>query len=187
MIKYLPLVFLFSCGIDREVNRLSNEDAQLVESYKELYETHQVQLNSSNESGEKLTLCLRFVDNIHKQPVSGKSIHFYHADINGNYNPTVSGDESTARLSGQAITDNKGRILLQTTLPGDYGSSSDNRHIHTTVFGARPEAYDIHFKQYTDHLGAQFINGSDQHFLADLKKDSEDNLIAILTIEVKNP
>ena len=56
-----------------------------------------------------------------------------------------------------------------------------------TVFGAKPEAYDIHFKQYTGKMGKNFISGSDQHFLADLKKDEDEKLIAFLTIEVKNP
>ena len=70
---------------------------------------------------------------------------------------------------------------------GDYGSSADNRHIHTTVFGAQPEAYDIHFKQYTGVMGKRFVKNSDQHFLADLKRSADGSLIGFLTIEVKNP
>ena len=35
-------------------------------------------------------------------------------------------------------------------------------------------------------MGRNFISGSDQHFLADLKKDEEETLITFLTIEVKN-
>ena len=92
-----------------------------------------------------------------------------------------------ARISGTAQTDSMGRVFLETILPGDYGSSADNRHIHTTVFGAKPEGYDIHFKQYTSWMGKNFADSSDQHFIADLKRDNNGFLIAFLTIEPKNP
>ena len=75
---------------------------------------------------------------------------------------------------------------VQTILPGDYGSSADNRHIHTTISDAHPEAYDIHFKQYTGSMGSNFISGSDQHFLADLKQTPDGILVAFVTIEAKN-
>ena len=96
-------------------------------------------------------------------------------------------DESSARLNGSAITDNKGQIYVETILPGDYGDSDDNRHIHTTVFGAKPEAYDINIKQYITYMGKNFTEGSDQHFLADLRMTKDSTLVCFLTIEVKNP
>ena len=144
-----------------------------------------MQITNSDEPGESLILCLTFVEKDSGNPLSDQRVHFYHTNTNGEYNPSVANDESTARLGGSAMTNSKGQILVQTILPGDYGSSADNRHIHTTVFGARPEAYDIHFKQYTEGLGRNFIDGSDQHFLADLKRNSEGALITFLSIEVK--
>ncbi len=113
-------------------------------------------------------------------------IHLYHTSAAGEYKPTDPNDESTARLNGTVLTDEKGRVFVQTILPGDYGRSADNRHIHTTVKDARPEAYDIHFKQYTGKMGSRFINRSDQHFLADLKQTKDSLLVAFLTLEVKN-
>jgi protocatechuate 3,4-dioxygenase beta subunit len=177
---------LASCGIDRTIVFLTDMEEKTLSIFSQLNETHQVQIGDENEVGEKLTLCLTFVDKESNEPLLNQRVHFYHANVNGEYQPSVVNDESTARLNGEAITDDQGRIYLKTTLPGDYGSSKDNRHIHTTVFGAKPEAYDIHFKQYTTYMGSRFSKSSDQHFLADLKKD-DDVLIAFLTIEVKNP
>ena len=187
MHKVLVLLFIFGCQVDRDMTNLSADDINILSRYAEMSKTHQVQLSDNDEPGQPLTICLHFVDKDDKKALANRRIHFYQADVNGNYNPSVSGNESTARLNGEAITNENGNILMKTVLPGDYGSSTDNRHIHTTVFGAKPEAYDIHFRQYTGHMGANFINGSDQHFLVDLKKDSQNNLVGFLTIEVKNP
>ncbi|WP_436517689.1 hypothetical protein [Ekhidna sp. To15] len=187
MIKYLPFLFLFACGIDRDIPELTKIELTKLQEYTRMDPVHRVQISDDFESGESLLLCLRFVDLSSREPLNNQIIHFYHADADGEYRPTIPGDETTARLSGDAVTDVEGQVFLKTTLPGDYGSSSDNRHIHTTVFGATPAAYDIHFKQYTGFMGARFIDGSDQHFLAYLKKDARGNLVSFLTIEVKNP
>lgn len=186
MAKFIPLIFLLACGVDREINSLSNNDIQILDEFAQMNAENHLRLAPPDEPGEPLLLCLRFVNKETQQALPSKRIHFYHADASGEYNPTIPGDESTARLNGEAITDKKGRIFLMTTLPGDYGSSDDNRHIHTTVFGARPEAYDIHFKQYCGFMLTRFVKDSDHHFLADLKLDSRNNLVAFLTIEVKN-
>ncbi len=86
------------------------------------------------------------------------------------------------------MTNEKGQLYLETILPGDYGSSADNRHIHTAVSGAKPEAYDIFFKQYSGGgPGAFLSSGNDQMFTADLKKTTDNTLVSFLTIEVKNP
>ena len=120
-----------------------------------------------------------------KNQLSNQKVEFYHTSSSGNYEPTNTDDDSIARLNGTAITDHKGRIYIETILPRDYGSSKDNRHIHTTVVGAKPEAYDIHFKQYTTYMGKNFSEGSDQYFLADLKMTFDSILVSFLIIEVK--
>ncbi len=136
--------------------------------------------------GERLSLCLTFVSKETGEPFQNQEIKLYHTSAAGEYEPRIANDETTARLNGSAITNADGKIFVQTILPGDYGSSPDNRHIHTTVSGAKPEAYDIHFKQYTGGMGLNFISGSDQHFLADLKHSEDSTLVAFLTIELKN-
>ncbi len=178
---------LCQCSIDRTIISITEIEEQSLVVYQNLEKGHKSHIAGKNEPGEKLLLCLTFVNKSDKNELPGQIVHFYHASSIGNYEPTNMDDESTARLNGTAVTDEQGRIYIETILPGDYGSSSDNRHIHTTVVKAKPEAYDIHFKQYTTVMGKRFSKGSDQHFLADLKMTDEGHLVAFLTIEVKNP
>ncbi|MEQ9405311.1 MAG: hypothetical protein RIM99_17110 [Cyclobacteriaceae bacterium] len=185
MLKYLiPLFLLCSCGIDRTISPVNSSESDLLSIFRQLPDEHKVKIADDDEPGERLTLCLTFVEKETSKPVSNQEVLFYHTSSGGEYQPTDPSDESTARLNGRARTDTEGRIYVETILPGDYGSSPDNRHIHTTVFGAHPEAYDIHFKQYTGFMGKNFISGSDQHFLADLKL-TEGTLIALVRLEIK--
>ncbi len=179
--------FLFSCSIDRTIVEISEVENSTLINFQKLPSKNILKITDGNEPGEKLVLCLTFIDTESKKNLSNQLVKFYHTSANGNYEQTDPNDESTARLSGQVWTNDIGQIYLETILPGDYGSSDDNRHIHTTVFGARPEAYDINFKQYTGYMGKNFIKGSDQHFLANLKKTKEGVLVSFLTIKVKKP
>ncbi len=190
MNRLLLFVFtfsLFSCSIDRTIVEISEAENNTLLEFQELQDNSILKIAEKNEPGEKLLLCLTFIDKATKKDLSNQLVEFYHTSTTGNYEQTDPNDESTARLSGQSTTNEKGRIYIETILPGDYGSSDDNRHIHTTVFGARPEAYDINFKQYITYMGKRFTNQSDQHFLADLKRTKENKLVSFLTIEVKNP
>ena len=186
---FLLLFFLvsFSCSIDRTIAEASEKENTTLRKFQNLPNKNILKITTKNEPGEELLLCLTFIDKESKIKLSNQLVHFYHTSTNGNYELTDPNDESTARLNGQSMTTDMGQIYIETILPGSYGSSDDNRHIHTTVFGAKPEAYDIHFKQYTDYMGNRFIKGSDQHFIADLKKTKEAKLVGFVTIEVKKP
>ncbi|MTI21466.1 hypothetical protein E1176_10595 [Fulvivirga sp. RKSG066] len=177
---------LFQCSIDRSTPGLSNNEIKMLQDFGALNTESRVQIADSLEPGQPLWLCLTFVSKKTQEPLSDQKVSFYHTSSEGDYQPADPNDETTARLNGIAITDQQGRIFVQTILPGDYGSSEDNRHIHTTVENAKPEAYDIHFKQYTGTMGSNFISGSDQHFLADLRAMPTGTLVTFLTIEVKN-
>lgn len=181
----LLLSLLFQCSVDRTIAPLTEAEQNSINLFQKLDRNSVVQLSPEGEPGELLWLALTFVDKESLEPLAYQAVHLYHASAAGEYQPTQAGDESTARLNGAACTDVAGRIFVRTILPGDYGSSPDNRHIHMTVAGARPEAYDIHFKQYTRFMGKRFMRGSDQHFLAELKLRREQALVAFLNIEVK--
>ena len=180
------VIFKFNY-IDRTILDLSSSEVKLVNDYLALDAKHKVSIASENEPGNRLILCLTFLNKDNNKPVSSNRIMFYHTSSSGEYSPKDTNDESTARLNGEAITNEDGRIFVETILPGDYGSSSDNRHIHTIVFGAKPEGYDIHFKQFTGFMGESFVEGSDQHFLADLKYTEDSTMVSFLKIYVKNP
>lgn len=189
--KRLILIFyllsLISCSIDRTITEISDSENNTLIKFQKLKSQSILKITDKNEPGEKLILCLTYIDKESKESLSNQLVKFYHTSTNGNYEQTDPNDGSTARLSGQAFTNDQGHIYIETILPGSYGNSDDNRHIHTTVNRVKPKAIDIHFKQYTSYMGARFSKGSDQHFLADLKRTKENKLISFLTIEVKKP
>ncbi len=180
-------VIFISCSTDRTISEISAIENDLLLEYQNLTAQSLLNIAGKNEPGEKLILCLTFINKENKNVLANQFVQFYHTSTTGNYEPSNPNDETSARLSGQSKTNKKGQIYIETILPGDYGSAEDNRHIHTIVYGAKPEAYDIHFKQYSSYMGRHFAEGSDQHFLADLKKTKDNTLISFLTIEVKNP
>ncbi|MBF4983451.1 hypothetical protein FNJ87_03580 [Nonlabens mediterrranea] len=190
MKKILTIIFisiLFTqCSIDTTIQSLSQTEKQTLSSFQNLNKNNQVQISELSESGQILWLCLTYISKETKRPLNNEEVNLYHTSSDGDYKPTNPKDESTARLNGTVHTNNKGQIFVQTILPGDYGTSANNRHIHTIVKNTKPVAYDIHFKQYTGNMGNNFINGSDQHFLADLKQTKDSILVTFLTIEVKN-
>lgn len=184
-IVLLLFVFLLGCAVDRTISEVSEAEISILGEFQNIDHKSKSFLTDNNEPGEKLLLCLTFIRKVDKKVLSGQQVKFYHTSTNGDYELLNPNDESSARLNGLAVTDHKGRIYVETILPGDYGSSADNRHIHTLVYGAKPEAYDIHFKQFTGVMGRNFIEGSDQHFLAELKRTTKGTLVCFLSIEVK--
>ncbi|MBT8324389.1 MAG: hypothetical protein KJO96_03750 [Winogradskyella sp.] len=180
-------VVLLNCATDKTISQLTDAEQDILNQYKTLEKISQLTITDNNEPGDNLYLCLTFIDKETKVPLSNQNVLFYHTNSEGNYEPEIATDETSARLKGKAKTTKQGRIFIETILPGNYGSGGDNRHVHTTVIGAKPEAYDIHFKQFTGYMGANFVESSDQHFLAELKRSKSGYLVSFLTIEVKNP
>lgn len=179
---------IINCSIDRTIIEVSEVENNTLILFQKLPSKSVLKIASEDEPGEKLILCLTFIDKESRKNLSNQLVKFYHTSTNGNYEPTDPNDESSARLNGKSLTNDKGQVYIETILPGDYGSSDDNRHVHTTVIGAKPEAYDIFFKQYSGGgIGSYLDSGNDQMFMADLKKTKENQLICFLTIEVKNP
>ena len=149
VILILMSLLLTQCAIDRTIPELTQSEIQTLRAFENLNNNNQVRISELSELGQKLWLCLTFISKETRNPLINEEIKLYHTSTIGEYEPTDPKDESTARLNGTVITNEKGQIFVQTILPGDYGSSADNRHIHTTVKNAKPVAYDIHFKQYT--------------------------------------
>jgi protocatechuate 3,4-dioxygenase beta subunit len=182
----LVMTIAIGCSIDRSMSSLSEPELSTLKRFKMFPLENQLNICDDNEPGQRLMLCLTFISKESKKPLPNLNVHLYHTSIDGEYNPSNVNDETTARLNGSVVTNKEGEAFVETILPGDYGSSADNRHIHTTVDAAKPQAYDIHFKQYTGRMGRNFINGSDPHFLADLKQTDDSTLVAFVTMEVKN-
>lgn len=184
----LSMLFFISCTAQQtEFEKISTEEQAKLRAFQNIPNSAKLQMTKVEEPGEKMQLCLMFVNKETKTPLQGQKVLLYQTSNDGNYNPEIANDEKTARIRGIGFTDDKGRLFISTILPGSYATSGDNRHIHTQVFGARPEAYDMHFKQYTNSRMKRFIESRDQFFLVDLKRAKDGNLIGFLTIEVKNP
>lgn len=183
----IGLLLTFSCSAQEEIEKASSTEEVLLKEFQKIGEISSLEMAKRREAGQKLILCITFIDKKDKTPVKDQTVLLYQTAKDGNYYPKVEGDESTARIKAIGVTDDKGRLFVNTILPGSYASSGDNRHIHTKVFGAKPEAYDLHFKQYTNARMKRFIESRDQFFLVDLKRTKKKKLIGFVTIEVKNP
>jgi len=177
--------FLFiQCSVDRTILSITDNETITLENFQKMDSLNKVIIANEKEPGEKLILCLTFIDKDSKKVISNHRVSFYHTSKDGKYEPSNANDESTARLNGTATTNEDGKIYVKTILPGDYGSSEDNRHIHTTVYAAKPKNNDILFKQYSTGIGRFMNSGNDNMFYADLKKTTDDILICFVTIEV---
>ena len=177
----------FNCSGDRTIVALTETENTNLTEFQKLETTSKLFITDDDEPGDELILCLTFINATTKEVLSNQQVHFYHTSVDGEYEPSNPNDETTARLNGAAVTNEAGQIYVETILPGDYGSSENNRHIHTTVYGAAPEAYDIFFKQYSGGFGRFMNSGNDQIFFADLKKTEDNKLVCFLVMEVKNP
>ena len=177
----------FQCSVDRSIYPISKAEYNFLTEFQNLEDVHKLKITDDKEPGEKLMLCLTFVNKESKSVLNNQRVSFYHTSTEGEYEPSNPNDETTARLNGISATNKDGKIYIETILPGDYGSSENNRHIHTTVHGARPEAYDIFFKQFSGGMGKLTNSGNDQMFFADLKKTEDNTLVCFITIEAKNP
>lgn len=183
----LSCLLFFQCSVDRSIYPISKSENTLLKAFQNLEDLHKLYITDDEEPGKKLMLCLTFIDKDSKRVLHHQPVSFYHTSTEGEYEPFDPNDETTARLNGTSQTNRDGRIYIETILPGDYGSSENNRHIHTTVHGARPEAYDIFFKQYSGGMGKLTNSGNDQMFFADLKMTEDNTLVCFITIKAKNP
>ncbi|NNE32971.1 MAG: hypothetical protein HKN40_11435 [Winogradskyella sp.] len=187
-IAVLFFCLLFThCASDSSIDTLSKNENNELAKFQNFNNTNKLIITDNSEPGEELLLCLTFIDKASKKTLSNQRISFYHTSTEGDYEPSVPNDETTARLNGTTVTNRSGEVYVKTILPGDYGNSKNNRHIHTTVYDAAPVAYDIFFKQYSGGMGSLMNSGNDQIFYADLKKTANNKLVCFLTIEVKNP
>jgi protocatechuate 3,4-dioxygenase beta subunit len=83
-----------------------------------------IDLTEEGTAGERFTLTGYVFDKDCK-PVAGAWLDFWHADGNGVY------DNAGFKLRGHQFTDQQGRYILKTVLPGEYTGRTN--HIHVKV------------------------------------------------------
>jgi len=96
-------------------------------------------LAPAHEPGDRLIVNFLITDKKTGEPLPNTEVYLYQADTNGEYHPSDPTDESTAKLSGVITSDDSGRFIVKTILPGEY-EEPGNRHIH--IHYARAEGYE---------------------------------------------
>jgi protocatechuate 3,4-dioxygenase beta subunit len=97
-----------------------------------------ISLASADEPGQRLILFGTVSDSQTGESIPNTQVYLYHADANGDYQPSDPADESTARLSGEGITNDAGKFTVDTIVPREYDQPG-NRHIH--LHYVRAEGY----------------------------------------------
>ncbi|WP_411768576.1 hypothetical protein [Winogradskyella sp. A3E31] len=78
-------LFLVTCSIDRTIAELSEAEISIHSDYQNLPSENKLKIANKNEPGEKLILCLTFIDKETKKALSHQQVKFYHTSANGNY------------------------------------------------------------------------------------------------------
>lgn len=86
----------------------------------------------AKEPGERLIISGMVTDRKGK-PIPAAKLFFYHANSEGEYNSTLLGMPSFARLRGTLHTDKNGHFKLKTIVPGNYPGETTGKHIHVVA------------------------------------------------------
>jgi protocatechuate 3,4-dioxygenase beta subunit len=159
--------------------------ATQLERHESLPAEHRLVLAGEDEPGRRLMILGRLVRSESGEPLDHRYIEFYQADSEGSYDETDLGVEATARIQGSVTTDDEGRFTLSTVMPGDYGSTKLNRHIHISVPGADPEAYDFYFRQFVNDGLRSWAETSDQAILVDLRLSPAGTLLGSAVVPAR--
>ena len=159
--------------------------AAQIDTHEALPAEHRLVLAGEDEPGRDLMILGRLVRSESGEPLAHRYIEFYQADSAGSYDETDPGVEGNARIRGTVQTDSKGLFSLSTVMPGDYGSTKLNRHIHISVPGADPEAYDFYFRQFVNNGLRSWAETSDQAILVDLRASPSGTLVGSAVVRAK--
>jgi protocatechuate 3,4-dioxygenase beta subunit len=127
-------------------NILSDEKYMYQHSQKNFRElikkyagTGTIKIVTENEPGKRIKVICTVKDNKGK-PFAGALIYFYQTSAKGWYSDTAAhilvneGDHRHARLFGYAVTNNEGKIEIETIQPSGYPNSDLPAHIHISMW-----------------------------------------------------
>lgn len=120
---YLSSIFIFISLIACASNQSDGQVTNPTENKNLLI------LTTENEPGQRLEIYGTVIDSITQTSIPNTKIYLYHADANGEYHPADPNDESTAKFSGEVISDENGNFIVQTIVPREY-ELNGNKHIH---------------------------------------------------------
>jgi protocatechuate 3,4-dioxygenase beta subunit len=177
----------YGCDGSREPVILPMDEALAtqLETHETLSEDSRLVLAGEQEPGRRLKILGQLVRAESGEPLADWTIQLFQADSEGSYDESQPGVESTARIRGSVRTDPGGRFTISTVMPGDYGSTKLNRHIHISVPGADPEAYDFYFRPYVNDGLRSWAENSDQAILVDLRVSPSGMLVGSAVVPAK--
>ena len=184
-ILLLVLVGAAHCQPADGITPLNVTDQGRLENFQALPASSQLRPAPENEPGTPLMIGGTLLRKENQAPIPNASVLVYHTDSKGDYRQRTEGKPETARISGTVQTNEAGRFLISTILPGQYNDKGPGGHIHLQVEGANPKGYTFQFTQYSSAMDKQFINGNDQFFLVELKRDEKGRLVGFLEVAVK--
>ena len=179
------LAGLAHCQSPSDIASLDASGKAVLARFQNLPPSCQVHPAPDGEPGTPLIIGGTLLRKENQAPIPNASVLVYHTDSKGDYRQSVEGKPETARISGTVQTDEAGRFLISTILPGQYNDKGPGGHIHLQVEGANPKGYTFQFTQYSSAMDKQFINGNDQFFLVELKRDEKGRLVGFLEVAVK--
>ena len=156
-----------------------------LKTYEKLPSENQVKMNKKEEEGDVLLILGVLVSKETNKPIPNHKFLLYQAGIDGNYNESEKGDEKTARIRGEVTTNKDGRFFVKTIVPGDYGATAGNRHIHMFVPDTKPRGYDFYFGDFMGTGLRTWAEGSDQATILTLSKRKTGDFITEARLVVK--
>jgi len=186
----LNKLFLLACsivfmqcdvGIDKTTDFVSTAEIEILMEFQQLENKHKTSIVDNSEREERVLLCLTFINSEDTSAFKNQMVGFNQSASStmlGMKRPT---DEYALKTNGIAITDNKGRMYIEAVL------TKKGTSVFMEFFDTPLEGVTINFKQYLTQRGIDFTIKSNAHFLGNIKKTKDDQLICFLTIEVTNP
>jgi len=183
MNKLILIMILFcftqcSIGIDKSMDLISEREEIILNEFQKIRNKHKAITEGISERGKSILLCLTFVKTEDSTVFKNETVGFYqtaNSTIIGMNKPS---EIEVLKTKGLALTDNKGRILVETTI------NNNNSFIFMEIFETNPKSGTINFKQYLTQRGIDFTLKSDEHFLGNIKKTKEGKLVCFITIKV---
>ena len=187
--KYLTLLFFLLLTIQANSQDLPSATASIrgqLTVFQSLDKAHLAQPSPADEPGTRMQLMVEIVSKETGKGISQETLFLYHTTQEGVYETTVPQDPITAKLQAHVQTDEKGRFLIQSIVPGQYPSSNNPPHIHLQLDAAQPPYYDILFDHKIGKMGRRQAERHDQMFIASMYQGDEGELIGYVRITVKN-
>jgi protocatechuate 3,4-dioxygenase beta subunit len=182
----LPLL-LFTCQASSQTLPVADSQTQdQLAIFQALAQTHIAQPCSADEPGTRMQLMVEIVSKETGQAVPHEALFLYHTTQEGVYETSVPQDPTTAKLKAHVQTDEKGRFLIQSIVPGQYPRANNPPHIHLQLDAAHPPYFDILFDHKIGRMGRRQAERHDQTFIAQMYQGHEGELIGYVRIEVKN-